>query len=92
MLADLRRGTGATVISAAGGAEYALESARWNNGAFTYCLRQGLEEGRADADKNGAILTSELRDFVTRSVYEMTAGRQRPTVRRENLESDFVLK
>jgi uncharacterized caspase-like protein len=88
MFADLRRGTGAVVISSAGGAEYALESSEWQNGVFTYAVLAGL---RADADRNrdGRVRVSELRDHVIEQVGKLTSGKQRPTARRDALEVDF---
>jgi hypothetical protein len=90
MFADLRRGTGAIVISSAGGAEFAMESATWKNGVFTHALIRGLK-GEAKRDKNGRVQVSELRDFVEREVRRLTNGRQVPTARRENLVVDFTM-
>ena len=89
LFADLRRGSGAAVISSASGAEFALESARWQNGVFTYSVLQGLMTGAADRDKDGTIRVSELRDYVVGEVHRLTRGAQTPTSRRENLEFDF---
>lgn len=69
--------------------EYALESADWNNGVFTYALLSGLKEMKADANKDGKIMLSEIRDYVFKSVSALTNGRQHPTSRIENLENDF---
>jgi len=89
LFADLRQGTGAVVISSAGGAEFAFESSEWKNGVFTYALLEGLKTGNADADKNGEIVVSELRNYVFERVKKLTNGQQNPTSRRENLEFDF---
>ena len=89
LFADLRRGSGAAVISSASGAEFALESAKWQNGVFTYSVLQGLTSGAADRNKDGTVRVSELRDYVVEEVNRLTRGAQTPTSRRENLEFDF---
>lgn len=89
LFADLRRGTGATVISSAGGAEYALEGDEWNNGVFTYCLLSGMQDLAADADGDGKVMLSELQAYATAKVGELTGGKQVPTSRVENLTNDF---
>jgi WD40 repeat protein/uncharacterized caspase-like protein len=86
---DLRRGTGATIISAAGSQEYALEGAEWKNGVFTYSLLSGLKEMKADLNKDGQIMLSEIQSYVQAKVPELTQGRQQPTSRIENLVNDF---
>jgi hypothetical protein len=91
LFADLRRGTGAVVISSASGNEYALEGEQWSNGVFTYALLNGLKNARADADGNGEITVSELQGYVIEEVRKLTAGGQNPTVRRENLDYDFAV-
>jgi hypothetical protein len=89
LFADLRRGTGAMVISSASGAEFAFESDRWNNGVFTYSVLEALRKSATDVNYDGHIQVSELRDYVIRRVSELTGGRQHPTSRNENLEFDF---
>lgn len=88
---DLRKGTGAMIISSASGAEFAFESSRWQNGIFTYALLEGLQSSKADVDKNGEVQVSELRNYVFDQVIQLTKGQQHPTSRRENLENDFVV-
>ena len=89
LFADLRRGTGAVVISSASGNEYALEGERWSNGVFTYALLSGLRDRKADVNNDGTISVSELQAYVIDEVRRLTAGGQNPTVRRENLDFDF---
>lgn len=89
MFNDLRRGTGATVISAAGGAEYAMESSEWKNGLFTYCLLDGIKSMNADANKDGEIMLSELQAYIGKRVEDLSQGKQQPTSRVENLSLDY---
>lgn len=89
--ADLRRGTGAVVISSASGNEYALEGEQWHNGVFTYALLNGLKNRAADLNKDGIVTVSELQTYVIEQVRMLTEGGQNPTVRRENLDYDFAV-
>jgi len=86
---DLRRGSGAMIISSAGGGEFALESDTWKNGVFTYSILQGLESGDADYNGDNNISITELATYVSNNVRQLTAGQQNPTFRRENLEFDY---
>ena len=89
LFADLRRNNGAIVISSASGQEFAFESSEWQNGVFTYSVLEGIKSGNADTNKDKTISVSELRDYVSMRVVELTNGKQNPTSRTENLESDF---
>jgi WD40 repeat protein len=89
LFANLNRGSGAVVISAAAGNGYALESEEWNNGVFTYAVLNGMKNKKADKDKDGTITVSELKNYVSEEVKRITKGAQRPTSRQENLEVDF---
>ena len=86
---DLRRGTGATVISSAGGAEYALESDEWKNGLFSYCMLSGLTNGYADLNDDGEIYLTELQTYTVEKVKALSHGKQIPNSRIQNLELDF---
>lgn len=86
---DLRKGTGATVISSAGGAEYAMESSEWKNGLFTYCLLMGMKNRKADLNNDGYINLIELQTYVTEKVKALSHGKQIPNTRIQNLELDF---
>lgn len=89
VFANVTKGSGAIVISAAAGNSYALESDQWKNGVFTYALLSGLNSKRADKNKDGIISVTELKEYVSQQVETLTEGAQRPTSRRENLEFDF---
>lgn len=89
LFTDLRKGTGATVISSAGGVEFAMESDQWKNGLFTYCLLNGVKTMNADTNKDGEIWLSELKSFIQDKVFELSQGMQRPTSRIENNTLDY---
>ncbi|MCH8543377.1 MAG: caspase family protein [Alcanivorax sp.] len=88
---ELREGSGAHVIAASGAMEFALESARWNNGVFTAAVLEGLEAMAADLNGDRQIRVDELRRFVADRVAERTQGRQVPTVRGSNPALDFAV-
>ena len=88
---DLDRGNGSFVISAAGGREYAYESADWGNGVFTYSFINGLYEAGRKNFNDDKLSISELKDYMYKSVRELTNGEQKPTARAENIEWDWIL-
>lgn len=89
LFADLRRGSGATIISSSGGAEFAYESSDWSNGVFTFSLLEGMKTRKADRDGDSKLRVSELQTYLIERVGELTRGGQTPTVRRYNRELDF---
>ena len=91
MFNDLNRGTGTTVISSAGGAEFAIESDQWKNGLFTYCMLNGLKSREADLDKDGRIFISELKAYVSNAVAHLSNGKQLPAARFENISLDYAI-
>jgi hypothetical protein len=91
LFAELRRGNGAAVITAAGGLQVAYEGVGTSNGLFTSQVIEGLRSGSADANRDGSVSVSELRDFVVNRVQELSGGKQRPTARRDVLEFDFAV-
>lgn len=91
LFSDVSRSSGATVISAAGGNEFALESKEWNNGVFTYSILKGLQSNAADLNKDKLVKISELKSYVIDKVSELTGGKQTPTARKENEMNDFVI-
>lgn len=86
---DLRASTGAVVISASGGREYALEKS--GNGVFTSALLTGLGKKAADSDQDGIVSVEELRGYTYSEVSRLTNGGQTPTTRKNNLEINFGL-
>ena len=69
-----------------------MEGKDWNNGLFTYCLLNGLENGKADLNTDGKILLSELKEYVTDQVARLSEGKQQPTSRIENQLMDFRIR
>ncbi|PHR45098.1 MAG: hypothetical protein COA32_13950 [Fluviicola sp.] len=86
---DLRRGTGATVISSSGGTELAFESPKYKNGLFTYSLIDALQSNKADTNKDKVITVSELQLYLTEEVKKLSNGLQIPTSRIHNKEMDY---
>ena len=79
---NVDRATGATIISAAAGTQFAQERGDLKNGVFTYCILNQLK------DKD-TISVSELKLLVSKQVQEITNGLQQPTSRNETIENDW---
>ncbi|MCC4214684.1 caspase family protein [Leeuwenhoekiella parthenopeia] len=88
---DLRRGSGAFVLSSAGGAEFAYEGDQWNNGLFTYSFINGIKTRKADLNADTAIMLNELQEYVSREVKRLSEGRQTPAFRSQNIALDYRL-
>jgi WD40 repeat protein len=82
LFTNVNRGTGATIISAAAGTQYAYERGDLANGVFTYCILELMNQ----RDK---ISVSELKTLVGKRVEELTNGLQKPTSRNETVENDW---
>ncbi|MDD4928559.1 MAG: caspase family protein [Gallionella sp.] len=65
---------GVAVLSGAGGRQEALESDDWKNGAFTYAIKEGVLQRRADFEKDGRITPPLLHAFISKKMKEMTRG------------------
>ena len=82
LFANINRGTGATVISAAAGTQYALEGGEFKNGVFTYSILELMKTKKE-------ITVSELKEQVAKRVEELTNGAQKPTSRQESLDCNW---
>ena len=91
IFSDTRKGSGAIVISSAGGAEYAMESDQWQNGLFTYAFLSGLNALEADVNKDGNIQVSEIRKYVNDKVKKISGGKQIPSSREDNISQDYAI-
>lgn len=82
LFADLRRGSGATVIAAARGEETAGETTA--HGLFTQAVLDSLQAHPTET-------VSQLRNAVSSAIAQQTGGSQRPVTRGENLADDFPI-
>ena len=89
LFADLRRGTGSTVLSSSSGVELSYESPVDSNGIFTYLFLNGMKTKKADLNKDGRIMVSEIQAYLNTSIPLATGGLQRSTLLRENLALNF---
>lgn len=78
--ADLSRSSGIYVISAAAGNSYAYESEDWQNGVFTYAIREALTSQKSfytidkreiDLDRNGIINDYELQALPYSTLHDL---------------------
>jgi len=81
---NVQKGSGATIISAAGGDEFAYEGGTVNNGLFTYAILKFME-----LNEKGSV--NNLKNYVLKEVERLSNGLQKPTSRLENVEFDFYL-
>lgn len=81
---------GAVVFSSSAGRQSSLEDVRWNNGAFTKALVEGLE-GEADLFGGGKITCKSLDAYITDRVKELTGGEQSPTTNFPPNVEDFPI-
>ena len=84
LFVNVQKGSGATIISAAGGDQSALEGGGIQNGYFTYSILQYLQS-------NESISINDLRAYVFKEVPILSKGKQKPTSRLENLTIDWKL-
>jgi hypothetical protein len=84
LFVNVQKGSGATIISAAAGDQFALEGGKLKNGFFTYAILQFIA-------KNQSVGINELKKYVYAEVERLSGGLQKPTSRIENLELDWRL-
>ncbi len=84
LFVNVGRSTGATIISAAAGTQFALERNDLKNGVFTYAILETL-------NRYPTVLISELKRKVGERVEQLTRGLQKPTSRNETMEEDWSL-
>ncbi len=79
-----QQGEGVTTFSSSSNDEYSYEDVKWQNGAFTFAIKEGLAQGKADKDGNGIVTINELYAFVSAKVpaivTEVKGKPQHPTM------------
>lgn len=91
LFTEMNDKTGATIISSAGGMEFAMEGSEWKNGLFTFALLNGLKKFESDSNGDATISVGELNNYVQKTVAELSGGKQVPTSRNENPDTDFII-
>jgi WD40 repeat protein len=82
LFVNVGKSTGATIISAAAGTQFALERNDLKNGVFTYSILEAMLN-------NKTLKVSELKTIVGKRVEELTKGLQKPTFRNETIAVDW---
>ena len=83
LFVNVGKSTGATIISAAAGTQFALEGVdNLPNGVFTYCILEAMTT-------YPSMKISELKKIVGERVVEITKGLQKPTSRNETIAVDW---
>ena len=84
LFVNVGKSTGATIISAAAGNQFALERGDLKNGVFTYSLLEAM-------NTHTTLKISELKKIVGERVEQLTNGMQKPTSRNENITTDWSI-
>lgn len=79
---------GAIVFTASTGKQVFLEDDKWNNGAFTKALVEGLS-GKAEIPGKGKITINSLGLYISERVKQLTSGQQTPTTAKPSTVPDF---
>lgn len=82
LFVNVGKRTGAVIISASGGVQFAQEKSELGHGVFTYSIIEAM-------NKYPTIKISSLKKYVGDRVMEMTNGLQKPTTRNETIAVDW---
>jgi uncharacterized caspase-like protein len=78
-LRQILAGSNITVLTSSAASEPSREDPAWANGAFTEALIEALGR-RADDDRNGMVTMTELADYLTARIPDLTNGAQTPGI------------
>lgn len=84
LFADVGRNTGAVILAAAGGMQFALERGDLSNGVFTYSILELLRTKKT-------IDTRDFQQQVKERVLQLTNGLQQPNTRENILLADWII-
>jgi len=87
---------GVSIIGASRASEVALESPKVGGGFFTAAIKEAVAERKGDLNSDGGVQVSELRDFLSARVQEMSRTSdfpdgQLPSVVAFEPDQDFVI-
>lgn len=82
LFVNVGKSTGATIISAAAGTQFALERNDLKNGVFTFCILEAMKQ-------QANMKISDLKKIVGHRVEQITNGLQKPTSRTETITTDW---
>lgn len=85
--------TNVTILAAAKGRQYSLESTQVGGGYFSVAVERVINSDRSkyDLNSNGRIEVSELANGVKTIVTEQTGGQQVPWMTRGRVIGDYAL-
>ena len=92
MFTDLRRSSGALVLTSSQGSQMSLEANKLQNGVFTHCIIEGLRNGTANQDGDDSISASELQTYLAKAVpkyVEKLMKEEDPSARVESQQTSY---
>ncbi|OSZ80608.1 hypothetical protein CAP36_04980 [Chitinophagaceae bacterium IBVUCB2] len=84
LFVNVGKSTGATIISAAAGTQFALERNDLKNGVFTFSILEAMKQ-------YSTMKISQLKKIVGERVEQLTKGMQKPTSRNETIAVDWSM-
>lgn len=87
----MNSGTGSIIMTATTGSGYSYEQKSWGHGAFTKALLEGIDQSKADYDKDQSVTIKEIDLYITNRVKELTKGKQKPTTITPQSIPDFAI-
>ncbi len=92
LFVDIRRGIGATVLSASAGNAKARENSDWKHGALSFCLLEGFK--KLSGSQKNDIQINDLSNFLIDEVSRLTqqtGAVQNAEMRTENIANNWVV-